>query len=189
MKPVLTLADFERAASRLRCTVADVRAVCEVEAPKGGFLPDGQVTILFERHQFSKRTGGKFDTIAPGISNRVAGGYRGGADEHARLAQAVGLDRTAALESTSWGKFQIMGFNHLAAGYLTLQAFINAMHESEGKQLDAFVHFILAERLDDELREHRWADFARRYNGPGYAANKYDLKLGMAHAKWAKVAA
>lgn len=187
MKPVLVQADYERAAARLRCTVADIRAVCEVEAPKGGFLPDGQVTILFERHQFWKRTNGRFGPSD--INSSQAGGYMGGALEHKRLARAVTLDRVAALESTSWGKFQIMGFNHLAAGFLTLQAFINAMHESEGKQLDAFVSFVLHEKLDDELRENRWADFARRYNGAGYAANAYDVKLAAAHRKWMRAAA
>jgi hypothetical protein len=88
----------------------------------------------------------------------------------------------AALKSASWGKFQIIGFNHAAAGFKELQAFVNAMYRSEGAQLDAFVAFVLHEKLDDELRERRWADFARRYNGPGFKANAYDTKLAKAFA-------
>lgn len=181
MKPVLTAADFERAAAKLGCEVAAVKAVCQVEAPKGGFLPDGQPTILFERHKFYQFTKGRFGISD--ISSPQAGGYGPeGQYQHDKLARAAALDRDAALKSASWGKFQIMGFNWQACGFDGLQSFINAMYRSEGAQLDAFVAFILSEGLADELREQRWADFARRYNGPGYAANRYDTKLAAAYA-------
>ena len=180
MKPALDIGDFTRAAGVIGCSVSAIKAVCTVEAPRGGFLPSGQPAILFERHQFSKRTGGKFDKSNPGISG-PRGGYRGGDAEHARLAEAAALDRTEALSSTSWGKFQIMGFNYVAAGFVTLQGFINAMFDSESAHLDAFVAFIMHERLDDELREMRWADFARRYNGLAFADNRYDTKLAAAY--------
>lgn len=182
MKPVLSLVDFQRAAVALNCSVAAIRAVCAVEAPRGGFLPSGQPALLFERHQFSRRTGRKFDAQYPDISNSERGGYLGGEAEHGRLQRAAALDRDAALQSASWGKFQIMGFNYDAAGFATLQAFVNAMYEGEGAQLDAFVSFVLDQGLADELRECRWADFARRYNGADYAANKYDIKLAAAYA-------
>ncbi len=180
MKPVLTEQDFQKAAGELECSVAVIKAVCMVEAPRGGFLPSGEPTILFERHQFSKRTGRKFDISHPHISNRQPGGYKGGQAEHVRLTEAADLNREAALESTSWGKFQIMGFNYAPAGFGSLQAFINAMYQSEGRQLDAFVSFIQHEGLAVFLREQRWADFARRFNGPSYRVNRYDEKLAAA---------
>lgn len=180
-KPKLTEQDFESAAATLGCSVAVIKAVCQVEAPRGGFLPSGEPTILFERHQFSKRTGRKFDISHPHISNPKPGGYKGGQTEHDRLAEACALNREAALESASWGKFQIMGFNYAPAGFGSLQAFINAMYQSEGRQLDAFVSFIQHEGLASFLRERRWADFARRYNGPNYAINSYDTKMAAAH--------
>jgi hypothetical protein len=31
------------------------------------------------------------------------------------------------------------------------------------------------------LKEHDWAGFARKYNGPGYAENAYDQKLKNAY--------
>ena len=184
MKASLTDEDFTRAAIALGVLVAEIKTVSEVEAPRGGFLPSGLPTILFERHQFSKRTNGRFDAIHPDVSSPKPGGYKGGQSEHLRLDEAAQLDRTAALESTSWGKFQIMGFNHAAAGHPTLQSFINAMFSSEGEQLDAFVNIIKSWGLADEMREHRWADFARRYNGANYQINKYDEKLAAAYRKW-----
>lgn len=186
MKPVLSEDDFKRAAAALRCEVAAVKAVCTVEAPGGGFLPDGRPTILFERHTFSKLTDRRYDAKYPTISSTSPGGYGlGGAFQHERLTLAASLDRDAALKSASWGKFQIMGFNHAAAGHPVLQDFINAMYESEGRQLDAFVAFVKTNRLDDELRERRWAAFARGYNGPAYAINRYDTKLAQAYQTFA----
>lgn len=181
MKPTLTEQDFVDAAGKLGCSVAAIKAVCIVEAPRGGFLPSGEPTILFERHQFSKRTGRKFDMDHPHISNPKPGGYKGGQAEHDRLAEAAALDRDAAMESTSFGKFQIMGFNYAPAGFEALQAFINAMYESEGRQLDAFVSFIQHEGLAVFLRNHQWAAFAKRYNGANYSINSYDTKLAAAY--------
>jgi hypothetical protein len=34
------------------------------------------------------------------------------------------------------------------------------------------------------LRDKDWAGFARRYNGPAYAENKYDEKLSAAYEKF-----
>lgn len=56
----LATQDFERAAQRLHCPLAAVRAVCEVEAPRGGFNPDGSVVTLFEGHWFYKLTKGAY---------------------------------------------------------------------------------------------------------------------------------
>lgn len=181
MNKLLTEQDFIKAAGELDCSVAVIKAVCEVEAPLGGFLPSGEPTILFERHQFSRRTGRVFDISRPHISNRKPGGYLGGQAEHDRLAEAVALDRDAAMESTSWGKFQIMGFNYAPAGFDSLQAFINAMYQSEGRQLQAFVAFIQHEGMAVFLRNHQWAAFAKRYNGPNYAINSYDTKMAAAY--------
>lgn len=189
MKPALSEQDFQKAADDLDCSVAVIKAVCQVEAPRGGFLPSGEPTILFERHQFSKRTGRKFDISHPHISNTKPGGYKGGQAEHVRLAEAAALDRDAALESTSWGKFQIMGFNYAPAGFGSLQAFINAMYQSEGRQLDAFVSFIQHEGLGIFLRERRWEAFAERYNGPKHAINNYAPKMAAAYAQHSEASA
>lgn len=187
MNQGLIYQDFLAAAKRLRCDVAAVRAVCEVEAPKGGFFPDGTPATLFEGHKFHAFTGGRFSATHPAISYEswTREHYGNWQREKERLAEAIALDRDAALKSASWGKFQIMGFNHAAAGFQRLQDFVNAMYDSEGAQLQAFVEFVLHEKLDDEMRERRWADFARRYNGPGYRANRYDTKLAAAYARHA----
>jgi len=187
-KPKLTDADYQEAATRIGCAVAAVKAVAEVEAPQGGFFEDGRPRILFEGHIFSRRTGGKYDKSHPTISYSkwTRKHYLGGEAEHDRLSVAASLNRSAALMAASWGKFQLMGFNFALCGFSTLQAFINAMYRSERDQLLAFIEYIRQSRLDDEMRDRRWADFARRYNGPDYLINKYDSKLARAFEKYNK---
>lgn len=186
-KAKLQITDFQKAAKELNCEVAAIRAVAEVESLDGGFLPDGRPKILFERHVFHKRTHGIYSALHPDISNSKPGGYGSqGANQHVRLGKASGLNRIAALQSASWGMFQIMGYHWHVLGYKTLQEFINAMYESESKQLEAFVRFIKVNNLADELRNKQWAKFARAYNGPNYAKNKYDTKMATAYNKYSR---
>ena len=146
----LTESDISAAAETLGVDVAAIKAIIRTEAPKGGFNDNGQVTVLFERHKMyhylSKKQGkAAADTYArdyPNLVNTVAGGYYGGTAENARLANAMRIDAECALLSASYGRFQIMGFNYKGCGYDSVQAFYDAMAESEGKQLQAFVALI-----------------------------------------------
>jgi hypothetical protein len=176
--------DFTDAANIINCEVAAIKAVAEVESRGGGFLDNGEPIILFERHIFSRRTNHLFDKTHPDISNPKAGGYGKTAEQHERLARAVKLNRNAALMSASWGMFQIMGFNYSLCGFSSLQEFINAMYSSERNHLLAFVEYIRQASLGDELRDRKWTDFARKYNGPDYAKNNYDTKLAAAYKKY-----
>lgn len=183
-KYVLKPEDFIDDAQKLGCERAALMAVAKVESNGNGFYSDGHPKILFEGHIFHRLTKGKFDLTHPTLSYpKWTKQYYGktSALERARLEAAAKLDRTAALMSTSWGTFQIMGFNYVPAGFRTLQAFINAMFRDANSHLEAFTSFILNNNLADELRDLRWADFARHYNGPGYAANKYDVKMAEAY--------
>jgi len=179
-------ADYEKAAKDLGCTVAAVRAVAQVESAGDGFLRDGRPKILFERHIFHARTGGKFSAAHSNVSWPKRGGYLGGAREYDRLKEAIALDRKAALESASWGKFQVMGFNFATCSQPDVEAFVKAMVSGEPGQLAGFVAFIKKNKLDDELVRRDWAGFARGYNGSAYAENKYDHKMADAYALFAQ---
>ena len=181
----LTEADFQRAADKLGCEVAMVKAINEVES-RGGFLRDGKIKILFEAHIFSQHTKGKYDALYPGISSPSwdRSLYRGNEAEYPRLQQAMELDRDAALKSCSYGNFQIMGFNHKICGYTSVDDFVRAMHTSKG-QIDALVSFIIRRGLADELQRHDWHGFSKGYNGRGYLKNKYHIKLQNAYKKFA----
>lgn len=193
MPSLLTEDDYVAAAKLLKCDVAAIKAVAEVESSGNGFLSDGRLKILFEGHQFYKFTKGEFAVSHPTICykkwttqfyTKGANADIRGAGELARLEQAMALNRTAALMSASYGKFQIMGFNFAVAGFTNVEDFYNAMQISEGEQLSAFCNYIKNNAIDDELRSHNWAGFAFRYNGAGYRKNQYDTKLAKAHKKY-----
>lgn len=178
--------DIEKAAKTLGVNIACIVAVDVVESNgTGGYLSDGsnRPVILFEAHKFSRHTGGKFNVDYPWLSsptwNRAL--YRGGKGEYERLYPAVKLNREAALKSTSWGRYQILGENYGACSYPSVEKFVEAMAYSEGLQLDAFVNFVIFNGLDKYLRIRDWAGFARGYNGTAYRENKYDVKLAAAY--------
>lgn len=204
----LTSADFADAAVTLKCTVAQIRAVWEVESGGGWFQdvradilaadgPGGFIDgphlpkILFEAHVFDRETNGRYRASHPNLSsakwNRAL--YVGGQAEWLRLHRAMQLDRRAALRSASVGGAQIMGFNHELAGYATVEAFWDAMKVSEAEHLKAFATFIQRSFLADELRliSNRPADcvpFSRGYNGSGFQKNGYHIKIASAHQRW-----
>lgn len=179
-KPMLTEDDYAWAAEYLGCEVAAIKAVASVESTGSGFLPTGEPKILFEAHHFDRLTAGRYRTSHPNLSsprwNRDLYGAPG-AHQHRRLQRAVALDRDAALMSASWGKFQVMGFNWKMVGRASLQSFVNAQYRSEGEHLRDFVGYVVARRLDDELRRKDWAGFARGYNGPAFAQHGYDVRM------------
>jgi hypothetical protein len=184
-KPTLNEADYKQAADELGVEVAAIKAVHSIEAPRGGFQDDGQPVILFERHKFSAATGGIYDKDYPDISNPKWGGYGLSSTQHARLQRAAKLNRDAALASTSWGMFQILGSNYKQAGFADLQSYVNAMFESEHAQLEAFVTYIKNDkRLLKALQAKAWATFARLYNGSAYRENAYDVKLAAAFKRF-----
>lgn len=182
----LSTKDFQRAAKALGCDLAAIKAVTRVESRGQGFLPSGEPVVLFERHIMNRllRAKGIIVRDQLDVVNTTPGGYKGGKAEHTRLAKAALIDRDCALQSCSWGMFQIMGFHWNALGYKTLQAFINDMYKSEAKHLDAFVKFILINpKLHKALVAHDWNTFAHGYNGPKYKANRYDEKLNAEYIK------
>ena len=181
--------DLKKAARNLGIEVATVKAVRQVEARGTGFKDEWPV-ILFERHIFWKRLKehgknpadyreGNEDILSP-----RSGGYLGGVKEHDRLNRAKKIDTAAALESASWGMFQIMGFHWKSLGYSSIGQFVKRMQRSEADHLDGFVKFVTSEKLARFLKNRDWAGFARRYNGPAYKRNEYDTKLAKAYLKF-----
>ncbi|MBM1199299.1 DUF3380 domain-containing protein [Pseudomonas fragi] len=194
--------DLVNAAERLDVPLASVYAVNEVESNGRGFLENGKPVILFERHimyrqlaalrhkdddpALLKQHADELAALNPAIVNSKPGGYAGGSAEHQRLSHARLIDDNAALESASWGAFQIMGFHWQRLGYASVQAFVAAMSADESQQFDAFVRFIETDpTLHKTLKARKWADFAKLYNGPNYQRNLYDIKLQRAFKRYA----
>ena len=187
--------DFQRVADLLGVEVAVVKAIQAVETGgRGGFVAPGRPVILFEGHIFwheLKKQGFNPERYVAGNENILylkweKGHYYGGMKEYERLEKAREIHKEAADASTSWGMFQVMGFNYAMCGYGSVEEMVKDMCVGEDKQLEAFARFVKFAKLQPYLEQKDWAGFARRYNGPGYAQNQYDKKLEEAYRRFAK---
>lgn len=187
--PKLTNIDIEAAAAALRCSTRHIRAILAVESGGASFGPEGRPIILFEPHIFHRRTDGRFSPSNFSYAKWKTQPYP--KSQQARweqMADAAARNRDAAIESASWGLFQVMGFHWKALGYASAMSFAESMKAGEAAQLHAMVNFIKANDLDDELRAggmnaDSWRGFARGYNGAGYATNRYHEKLAREMAR------
>lgn len=192
MKNGLTNEMIKDLANRLSIEPALLKAVQIVEAAgRDGFLSDGRPQILFEGHimykEFHKKFPDrdlaylckKFSTVF--YPKWAKSKYFGGLGEYKRLELAKEIDEECALKATSWGMFQIMGFNHNLCGCKDVFDFVHKMSESHEKQLELMYYFMNNSGCLKELKEKDWAGFAKKYNGPGYAQNAYDQKLRNAY--------
>jgi hypothetical protein len=180
----LTQDGVDQAVAATGADVASLWSVLEVETSGCGYLSDRRPKILFERHFFHRLTDGRFDATDPDVSNPVAGGYGAPGDhQYVRLAAALQLDREAALRSASWGLGQIMGDNCVATGFDRVDDMVSSFVASENEQLLGMANFIASSALKQALATQDWTTFARLYNGPSFAKNRYDERLATAHAR------
>jgi hypothetical protein len=181
MPELLTEQNFIDAAATLGCEVNAIKAVCQIEAPRGGFDTKGRPVILYEPYLFSDLTKGQFDgktvTIKdvkyPLSINRrkkpwtVANAQYGPTGiQYDKYLAAAALDADSAAKACSWGKFQILGANYHVCGFDTVAAFVTAMQTDENAHLQAFIHFCQGNKLDKFLQTKNWVEFAFHYNGP-----------------------
>jgi hypothetical protein len=184
-------------------------AVFAVEASGQGIDPITKLPIIrFEVHQFFKLFGQlhrelfdvhfRFDAketwkehyVKPESTSawiKLHGGPQ--ATEWLAFNTATNMDAgaaSAAIQATSFGVGQIMGFNYGRAGYMDPFSMYLDSHDIN-KQLEMVVNFIESDtRLLKAITNKDWATFARYYNGTGqvpkYSAwlkEAYDLAASM----------
>jgi len=180
-----TVQDLEEAAANLGCEARTLKAVIRVESGGRGFSSEGLPVILAEPHVFSRLTQHRYDAGYPALSYPTWDRSKYPKTQQARwdqFSRMVGLDVDAGFAAASYGLFQILGCNYAACGFN--DSFEHALAHSvdEECQLAAFQNFVRANGMVPALQKRDWATFARKYNGPGYAANKYDQRLAAAYA-------
>lgn len=189
----LSKADFEAAAKALGSDVDAnlLHAFAIVESGgRSGFSAPGLPIIAYEGHVFRKKTHKKYDEDYPLLSYpyvKKAGPEwkKNNKDQTTAwktLNDAIALDESAALEATSWGMFQVMGFNYKSCGYNDVKAFVTAMKASERSQLDAFVGYCKKKAgMVEAMRNKDFATMAELYNGEDYG--DYDDRIRKAYNK------
>jgi hypothetical protein len=185
--PAVTDDEMAAYAARLGGSLKQMRAVAAVESGGAGFLVNGLPKILWERHHFWKR----LQLNLPLISNPKPGGYtldangNGVNDSWEKLTEAAMHAPAWAIESCSWGRFQVMGFWWKALGYPSAIDFAWSMRESEAGHFDALVRYIQHNKLAGAFRAlstdpETCRAFAKGYNGSGYRKFEYHIKLARA---------
>lgn len=179
---------------------AALLTVVEVESAGKSMEADGTTPrMLFERHVFyrelAKRAPAKLQAaVNAGLAipkwNRATQ-YKDQATSKGRLtllARARAIDEECAIRSCSWGVGQTMGFLAEEQGFKSAKdMFAYMVSGGVPAQVDCMVREIRRKKLIDAMNRHRWADFARVYNGPGYKQNQYDTKMAAAYARWKDV--
>lgn len=162
---------FARAAEKIGCDSAAIRALWDVEASGRGYFRDGTLIRRFEPHKMPGSTMTWRDSLKIGPGRRR------------KMFLAAYHERpAAAMNASSWGGPQIMGFNAEDAGFPSALAMVEAMADSEQAQIDAFVTLIEAWGLATTIRAHDWLTFAGRYNGSGQA-RVYARKIEAAYRR------
>jgi lysophospholipase L1-like esterase len=88
----------------------------------------------------------------------------------------------AEIYGTSYGYFQILGMGYEMMGYNNLQEFKSQAMGGMKDQLKVFVRFVRSKPgMLAALQEKNWSKIAYLYNGSGYRANAYDIKLAQAY--------
>lgn len=184
---------FDKIQAEYRITKPTIFAIAEVESGgRTGFLPDGQLQVLFEAHLFYrelKKLGLDADDLAkkhPDLISKTWNRklYKGGSKENDRLSRAMQIHPCAAF-CASYGMFQILGSHWRRLGFSSVTQFVEFLQKGRGNHVIAFVHFIVSDRrLKNAVNTRNWADFAKYYNGADYAVNKYDEKIAAAYAKY-----
>ena len=173
--------DYEKIAKKLGVEKEVVQAIATVESSGSGFYKNGNPKVRFEGHWFRKYQKGKdnFSTLQKDNSDIIYPYSKSSSKKHgsAEYQKALKLDSESAMLSTSFGAFQIMGFNFKAAGHESVKDFVDAQKTTAG-QVESFMSFISSNKaMLKAMKDKDFAKFAELYNGPDYAVNKYDTKM------------
>ncbi|MBV2144288.1 N-acetylmuramidase family protein [Falsochrobactrum sp. TDYN1] len=174
---------------------AALLAVAEVES--GGralFDIDGNMepAIRFEGHYFDRRLSGRLRDHArkARLAAPEAGKIPNPKSQSGRwllLSRAMDIHRKAALESTSWGLGQVMGAHWEWLGYARVDDLVTQARGSVSGQVRLMLQFIEKAGLKEALQAQDWRSFARRYNGPAFARNRYDSRMATAFQRWSGI--
>lgn len=180
-------------ADRYNVGLAALMAVISVES--GGQIyanvssvPNAPL-IRWEGHYLYRLLAGnqRDAAVAAKLASPKAGGIKNPTNQferYAMLRRAAALfGDDAAYSSISIGVGQVMGIHAVSLGYKSPKAMFQAACGGLGAQVEIMLRFIKRDNLIDELKRKDWSAFARGYNGPAYAKNKYDVKLAAAFAE------
>jgi len=139
--------------------------------------------IRFEPHLFNQNSNTKVPYTDSGK------GYSLVASETNKSAfqRAFAINAKLAVESTSWGSYQVLGWSLLAIAETqgNPQKAVDLFYKEPDRISQEIVVSWFARNKDAVTYANNldFANLARRYNGPGYAKGLYDVKIKQAYEK------
>lgn len=141
---------------------ASLMAFISAESGGIGFVND-RIVIQFEPSWFKK----KAPFVPSGLwsINKVENQV----NEYKAFSDAFKLNKNAAMQASSWGLGQIMGFHYSRLGYNTVDEMVDDFKKGEYQQVMGIAKFIATSpQLYKALKAKNWHLVAVYYNGAGY---------------------
>jgi len=172
---MITENEYKNLALEFGIAVSKVKAIDFVESNGQGFDPvTRKIKIQFEPHWFKKFT----NRI---VNNKIDIQSK----EWEAFNQAYKINPRAAMESTSLGRMQVMGFHWKRLGFKSVDQMWDFAKDSETNQLWLGLKFIETDnRLFDAVKKWDTKKVAYYYNGANYWIKGYDKKLTAAEIKF-----
>lgn len=156
-------------------------AATSVETPNlEGSWSSGALVALYEDHVAWRNTAGEIRKLLS-EAGLAAPNWK---DLPYPASPYPAIDRCAAIagaevaaKATSWGMYQILGENAVALGYKSAVDMVETFAASERAQVEGWIRFLDKNDLKGPLLREDFVAYARGYNGPKFAENRYDQKL------------
>lgn len=178
---MISRSDIEKAAEMHKIPAALIKAVVDVESSGNGFSSTtGKIIIQFEPTWFKRKYSDwkKFSSGYTWASNKVENQTK----EWLAFNSAFKISPNAAMQSTSIGLMQVMGFHYRLLGFKTVGDMWDYAKESEFNQLDLGIRFIKKnDKIFSALLSKDWQTFSYYYNGSAYKKYRYDTRLAVAY--------
>lgn len=166
-------------AKKYGISYASLKAVIEVESGGIGFASDGKIIIQFEPSWFKRKS--PYTPSGKWSQNRV----ERQSQEWIAFNDAFSKNPNAAMESTSIGLMQVMGFHYSLLGFKTVGAMWDFAKVSEANQLELGLKFIkLNTKMYNALKKNDFNTFAYYYNGSAYKKFNYHTRMQTAYNKY-----
>lgn len=182
MKKKLTTAQIANVACEFGLEYAKVKAVIDVESGGIGFASDtGKIILQFEPSWYRRKA--PYTPSGKWSQN----GVERQSQEWIAFNDAFSKNANAAMESTSIGLMQVMGFHYKLLGFKTVGEMWDYAKVSEENQLRLGMRFIKSnEKMFNALKTGDWRTFSYYYNGSAYEKFNYHNRLESAYKKSSK---
>jgi hypothetical protein len=176
---MITTKEYSVLAKEFGIAISKVQAIDSVESSGQGFNPKtGKIMIQFEPGYFKR-----ISKLIKGLwsLNKVDIQVK----EWEAFNDAFTKNPTAAMESTSIGRMQVMGENWKRLGFKSVGEMWDFAKKSEANQLWLGLKFIATDsKLFKAVQIWDTKEVAYRYNGKNYWVKGYDKKLTTAEIKF-----